>query len=214
MMHETPLDLSHVTLTDRALIVCDIDEVVLEFLTPFRNYLRAMDHDLLPRSFRLHGNIVHTVTGSLMAEEDVSQQLERFFSLQGTWQTPAERAIDTLADLSRDADIVFLTAMPPRHTDVRRALLDSHGLCYPLLATEAPKGPVVKRLHDARDVPVVFLDDILRNLHSVREHAPECLLVNLMANIEFRRMAPDPGDGILKAEGWEDAARLIRAHLG
>ena len=52
------LSLDHVILSNRPLVVCDIDEVVLEFLTPFRNFLRASGLDLLPRSFRLHGNIV------------------------------------------------------------------------------------------------------------------------------------------------------------
>lgn len=213
-MEDAPLDFSHIALSDRPLIVCDIDEVVLEFLTPFRNYLRAIDHDLIARSFQLHGNVVHRDSGTPMGREEVSRQIELFFAVQDNWQTPAERAIDTLAELSCDCDIVFLTAMPPRHTRLRRSLLDRHGLSYPLLATETAKGPVVKRLHDARDVPVVFVDDILHNLLSVRTHAPDSMLVNLVANTEFRKMAPDPGDGILKAEGWDDAARLIRTHLG
>ena len=57
------LDLNHIQLADRPLIVCDIDEVVLEFLTPFSNFLRSCGRDLLPRSFRLNGNIVEIDTG-------------------------------------------------------------------------------------------------------------------------------------------------------
>ena len=213
IVHE-PVQLDHITLTDRPLVVCDIDEVVLEFLTPFQNFLRASGRELLPRSFRLHGNVVHTGSGDVIADSHVTALLEDFFLTQDAWQTPAHAVAETLADLSREADIVFLTAMPPRHTEVRRRLLDQHSLPYPLLATEAPKGPVVKRLMDARDVPVAFIDDILRNLHSVREHAPECLLIRLMANAEFRAMAPVPEDGIESADSWQDAARLIRAHFG
>lgn len=207
------LDFDHIRLTDRPLIVCDIDEVVLEFLTPFRNFLRSCGRDLLPRSFRLHGNVIDLDTGFPVDDAMTSELLETFFRLQGQWQTPADLAVDTLAGLSTDADVVFLTAMPPRHTSVRRALLDRHGLNYPLLASEEPKGPIIKRLHDARDVPLVFIDDILRNLQSVQTHAPDCLLINLMANAQFRAMAPDPGDGIAKADCWTDASRIIRAHL-
>ncbi len=207
------LDLNHIHLADRPLIVCDIDEVVLEFLTPFRNFLLASGHDLLPRSFRLHGNIVD-LDSTLPVEDTVtSDLLETFFRLQDQWQTPANLAVDTLAGLSADADIIFLTAMPPRHTAVRRLLLDRHGLRYPLLASEEPKGPIIKRLHDARDVPLVFIDDILRNLQSVQTHAPDCLLINLMANAEFRALAPDPGDGIATAGSWTDAAAIIRTHF-
>ncbi|WEZ83768.1 hypothetical protein P6U16_02985 [Rhizobium sp. 32-5/1] len=207
------LSLEHVQLTDRPLIVCDIDEVVLEFLTPFRNFLRSSGHDLLARSFRLHGNIVLSADGLPVAESLVDDLLEEFFTLQDQWQTPATLAVETLESLAVEADLVFLTAMPPRHAVVRRSLLDHHRLHYPLLATEEPKGPVVKQLHDARDVPVVFIDDILRNLHSVRSHEPDCLLVNIMANAEFRAFAPEPGEGIAKAENWPDAARIIRQHF-
>ncbi|WP_455271964.1 hypothetical protein [Rhizobium herbae] len=207
------LDLNHIRLTDRPLIVCDIDEVVLEFLTPFRNFLRSSGCDLLPRSFRLHGNVVDLDSGIPVENAMTSELLETFFRLQDQWQTPADLAVDTLAGLSTDADIIFLTAMPPRYTGVRRSLLDRHGLRYPLLASEEPKGPIIKRLHDARDVPLVFIDDILRNLQSVHTHAPDCLLINLMANAEFRAMAPDPGNGIAKADSWTDVAAIIRAHL-
>ncbi|TCM57525.1 hypothetical protein C8J36_102325 [Rhizobium sp. PP-F2F-G48] len=209
-----PLCFDHITLTDRPLIVCDIDEVVLEFVTPFQTFLKAGGRELLPRSFRLHGNIVPLGSTEPVPDAMVPTLLEDFFQTQDAWQTPARQAAETLADLSGEADIVFLTAMPPRHTEVRRRLLDRHGLsAYPLLATEAPKGPVVRQLHDARDVPVVFIDDILRNLESVRAHAPDCLLIRLMANAEFLAMAPAPSEGIESAADWADAARIIRRHL-
>ncbi|OJG00241.1 hypothetical protein [Pararhizobium antarcticum] len=207
------LNFDHVTLTDRPLIICDIDEVVLEFLTPFRNFLRSSGHDLLARSFRLHGNIVLSADGLPIDDGLVDDLLEQFFTLQDQWQTPATLAVETLESLADEADLVFLTAMPPRHAAVRRSLLDHHRLHYPLLATEEPKGPVVQRLHDSRDVPVAFVDDILRNLHSVRSHAPQCLLVNVMANAEFRVFAPEPDDGIVKAADWTDVARIIRSHF-
>ncbi|WP_414692909.1 hypothetical protein [Pararhizobium sp.] len=207
------LDFGHITLIARPLIVCDIDEVVLEFLTPLRNFLNSSGHDLLPRSFRLHGNIVAIENGEPVSETQTRTFLEEFFRQQDQWQTPANQVVETLADLAKNADIVFLTAMAPRHAAMRRALLDRHGLHYPLLASEAPKGPIIQRLHDARDVPLIFIDDILRNLQSVRACAPDCLLINLIANAEFRAMAPHPGDGILTADGWTQTAEIIRQHL-
>jgi hypothetical protein len=207
------LSLDHVRLTNRPLIVCDIDEVVLEFLTPFRNFLRASGRDLLPRSFRLHGNIVLLDSGEAVADDLVSALQEEFFTRQEEWQTPAELAVETLAELAGEADIVFLTAMPPRHAVVRRALLDRFSLRYPLVASEDAKGPIVKRLHAGRELPFAFIDDISRNLYSVREHAPDCLLINLMVNADFRPLAPDPGEGVTKAGNWTDVARIIRAHI-
>ncbi len=208
-----PLSFGHIRLSNRPLIVCDIDEVVLEFLTPFRNFLLSDGRDLLPRSFRLHGNVVLRDSGEQVADEVLDALLEEFFIRQEEWQTPAERAVETLESLGKDADIVFLTAMPPHHETIRRNLLDRLDLHYPLLATKSPKGPVVRSLHDDRTLPLAFVDDIARNLHSVRESAPQCLLVHLMANEDFRPFAPDPGEGVLKATDWDDAARLIRSHI-
>jgi len=207
-------DIEDVPLRDRPLVVCDVDEVVLEFLTPFTRYLRANDHDLLPRSFRLHGNIVSTRDGEQPDDATVSAFLEAFFGVQDQWQTPAERVIETLTSLAEDADIVFLTAMPPRHRPVRRALLDGFGLHFPMIATEQPKGPVLARLHGERDQPVVFIDDIERNLLSVGAAVPDCLLINLMANADFRPFLPVPSEGIVSAENWDVTERLIRDHIG
>lgn len=212
-MDETT-DIEDVPLRDRPLVVCDVDEVVLEFLTPFTRYLRANDHDLLPRSFRLHGNIVSTRDGEQPDDATVSAFLEAFFGVQDQWQTPAERVIETLTSLAEDADIVFLTAMPPRHRPVRRALLDSFGLHFPMIATEQPKGPVLARLHGERQQPVVFIDDIERNLLSVGAAVPDCLLINLMANADFRPFLPVPSEGIVSAENWDVTERLIRDHIG
>lgn len=200
-------------LGERPLIVCDIDEVVLEFLTPFQGYLVDNGFELRPTSFKLNGNIFSLTHGGETPEDEVARLLEAFFASHDEWQTPVHQAADSLSRLSEQADIVFLTAMPPRHRAVRRNLLSRHGFDYPMIATEAPKGPAVLALHGARAQPVVFVDDIFVNLHSVRTHVPETLLVNLMANDVFRALAPHPGDGVEIATDWPHAEALIKAHL-
>ncbi|MEI2301700.1 hypothetical protein [Ensifer sp. MJa1] len=202
-----------IQLRPRPLIVSDIDEVVLEFINPFRAFLDSCDHALLPRSFRLTGNIVNRTDDQPVTEAEVKALLDAFYGSQDRWQTPAVQVVDTLAALSEEADIVFLTAMPPHHAAVRRALLDRLGLPYPLLATEEPKGPIVQELHAGRAVPLVFVDDILRNLQSVQRHVPSCLLINLMVNVEFRALAPAPDPGIRLVSNWAEAAAAIRAHF-
>ncbi|MBX9455602.1 MAG: hypothetical protein KL863_05985 [Rhizobium sp.] len=198
----------------RPLVVCDVDEVVLEFLDPFDRYLNSVGHRLHPDSFRLHGNI-RSIAESIVAEDaEVERMQEEFFTTQDRWQTPAAGVDAALRSLSEDADIVFLTAMPPRHHDVRRTLLDLHGLDFPMIATEEPKGPVVASLIAERKVPAAFIDDIAYNHRSVRTHAPDCILIHLMANKVFRAMAPRPDAGIVVAEDWMQAELLIRHHLG
>ncbi|KQV31757.1 hypothetical protein ASC97_18920 [Rhizobium sp. Root1203] len=203
----------HITLGDRPLVVCDIDEVVLEFLSPFTVFLRSHNYDLLPRSFRLHGNIVSLLDGSEMDKEQVYAFEDVFFANQHLWQKPAERAVETLHALSVDADVVFLTAMPPRHHGVRRKLLDQFGLAFDMIASEEPKGPIVAKLHNRRDLPVAFVDDIQRNLLSVADHVPECLLVTMMANTDFKPFAPPPIGAILAATDWDHTGNILRQHF-
>lgn len=197
----------------KPLIICDIDEVVMEFITPLRAYLASMDHALHADSFKLTGNIRRISDGVCATKEEVAVFQEAFFSAQEKWQTPARDALPVLDGLKDQADIIFLTAMPPRHQAVRRALLDRHGFHFPMVATEEDKGPIAAELIGARGVPSVFIDDIPRNLHSVGEHLPGCLLINLMANEAFRALLPDPGEGVVKARDWQHAGELIRGHL-
>jgi uncharacterized HAD superfamily protein len=197
----------------KPLIICDIDEVILEFLDPFQAYLNSIDFRLHADSFRLSGNIRRLADGVCASEEEIEAFQEAFFASQHKWQKPARNAKIVLDRLKQQADIVFLTAMPPRHEAVRRALLDSHEFHFPMIATEEAKGPVAASLIGERGVPAVFIDDIFTNLHSVRTHAPQCLLINLMANDAFRALAPDPGERVEKARDWDHASELIQAHF-
>ncbi|WP_105401037.1 hypothetical protein [Neorhizobium sp. T7_12] len=207
------LDLSHVRLGDRPLVVCDIDDVVLHFVAPFQDFLRGEGHELLPRSFRLTGNIVSAETRTALEPVQVRRLIEAFFEAQENWQIPTELVVQTLQTLSDDADVVFLTAMPPRYRDHRRRLLDQIGLTFPLIASEEPKGPIVQRLHAGRPLPCVFIDDMARNLHSVRDHVAECLVLHMMPDSPLHLLAPKPDEGIVRATDWTHAAGLIRHHI-
>ncbi|MBB3425483.1 hypothetical protein FHT85_002457 [Rhizobium sp. BK312] len=206
-------DVSHIQLQERPLIVCDVDDVVLHFFAPFLAFIDAEGHEFLPRSFRLTGNIVSKANGSVLEEKDVRRLIEAFFEAQEQWQTPFDRVVDTLATFSKDADIVFLTAMPPQFWGQRRRLLDRLELDYPLLASLQPKGPIVRSLHRQREMPVAFVDDMAHNLHSVSEYVPGCLLINLKPASIVHRMAPAVAAGIPEANEWGQAAPLIQAHI-
>ena len=205
--------LADVQLSDRPLIVCDVDEVVLEFVLPLSEFLIANGHELVPRSFRLTGNVVSVEDGSETPAEQVRELLDSFFANQLDWQIPAKAVSATLNDLSAVADILFLTAMPPRHYDARRTLLDRHDIPFPLVATEAAKGPLIRDLHDDRHQPLIFIDDMVYNLMSVREHAPHAHVLHYMANETFRAMAPDPGEDVIQARTWPDIERIVKDHI-
>lgn len=213
VLPEDLADFAWIAQSGRPLVVCDVDEVVLEFIAPFQSFLAANGHRLSATSFRLHGNITSEASGAVLEREAVRDLIERFFLEQDDWQRPVDHVAETLGALRESADIVFLTAMAPRHFARRRALLDSHGLAYPMIATEDAKGLVLGLVHGERETKTVFIDDIIRNLHSVRDHLPKTLLLNFVANETFRALAPDPGEGIARPQDWRQAHTMIRAFL-
>lgn len=205
--------LNDVRLSDRPLIICDVDEVALEFVTPFSAYLRFQGLELLPRSFRLTGNVVSRESGRETPAEEVRALLDAFFASQMEWQTPADRVAASLSALHDIANILFLTAMPVRHYDVRRALLDRHDLPFPLVATERAKGPLIAHLHGDRSHPLFFIDDLAPNLHSAKQYAPQATLVHYMANKTFRALAPHAGDDVSSASTWREIEDIITGHV-
>ncbi|MEZ5811526.1 MAG: hypothetical protein R3D45_08925 [Rhizobiaceae bacterium] len=211
---ETARQIDELARDARPLLVLDVDEVVLEFVRPFTAFLGAEGYDLRTASFRLYGNVVAQESGDVASRETVSALLDGFFAAQEAWQTPAEHAIDTITGLADAAEIVMLTAMPHRHRAARRRLLDRLGLPYPLLTTEAAKGPALGRLRGESGRPVAFVDDIPHNLISVRESLPDAGLVHLMAHAGMRALLPPLDDDIHAAETWPDAGAIARRHLG
>jgi hypothetical protein len=206
--------ISEIHLTDRPLIVCDVDDVVLQFATPFEAFLGSRGHRLLPRSFKLAGNIVSLLDESILDTTAVQTLIDDFFIAQERWQTPFAEAIDTLHALAGNADLVFLTAMPPRHADARRRLLDQLTLSFPLIAADEAKGPLVAALHADRSLPVAFIDDMAHNLRSVGDHVPDCLLVYMPPPVEIHKFAPPPPEHVRRAAGWIDAKDMIALHFG
>jgi hypothetical protein len=211
---ETARQIAALAKDERPLLVLDVDEVVLEFIRPFTGFLNAQDLHLRTDSFRLHGNVVHRETGLAVEDDRVSLLMEEFFLVQGDWQVCAGGAPEVLQNLSRGAEIVMLTAMPHRHRDRRRALLDRLGLPYPLLTTELPKGPAVKMLRGDKHRPVAFIDDIPHNLVSVRKSVPDAALFHIMAHGEFRALLPPLEAWVTPVENWRDAEPKIAAALG
>ncbi|MGO4564959.1 hypothetical protein AB4Z52_07795 [Rhizobium sp. 2YAF20] len=206
-------DLGHVSLRNRPLVICDVDDVVLQFITPFQAFVESRGYRFLPRSFRLHGNIVSGSDEKPLEDSGVSSLIEGFFEAQDQWQTPFDLVAQKLHTFSADADIVFLTAMPPQFHQRRRRLLDRLGFAFPLLSTQQPKGPVVKALHQGRTLPVAFIDDMAHNLHSVRDHVDGCLLIHLVPVSTVQRFAPAADAEITRASDWNHAAALVAAHI-
>ncbi len=211
---ETARQIEELAHDDRPLLVLDVDDVVLEFIRPFPNFLEKRGLQLTLKSFHLTGNVAETANGRLVEQAEVTALLDEFFDAQAEWQSVTIGAADALAEIDRHAEIVLLTAMFHRHRAARRAHLDALGLAYPLLTTEMAKGPAVAKLRGATRRPIAFVDDQPANLLSTRQSVADAHLFHLMADNSLRDFLPPIPDDITVVEDWDDALPKIVTALG
>ena len=211
---ETARQIEELSQDRRPLLVLDVDDVLIEFIRPFPNYLKSKGYELRLETFRLHGNIYDTATAAPVERDLASQLIDGFYASQADWQTMARGAAEALESFGGRAEIVLLTAMPHRHRDIRRRHLDTLGLRYPLLTTEAPKGPAIAALRGPTGRAVAFVDDMPNNLASVGKHVPDAHLFHLMADNSLRKLMPPAASGVTVVSDWADAAPKIARALG
>ncbi|MEN3791854.1 hypothetical protein [Fulvimarina sp. MAC3] len=200
--------------TQDALLVLDIDEVILEFIGPFESLLAEHGARLHFESYKLTGNARSLSTGAALSGGELDGFMQILYAEQATRQPPVAGSREALDRLTPSADIVFLTAMEPRFYDERRRTLDAAGLAYPMIATERSKGGVVSELGERWRGPIVFVDDLVPNLQTVQRSVPRAHLVQLMAHHGFRPHLPPLPKGVYSATDWADAADHIEAILG
>jgi hypothetical protein len=210
---ETVRQIAELALSDRPLLVLDVDEVVLEFVRPFVKFLETQDLLLKTDSFRIHGNVFDRSTRLPVQDQRVTTLMTAFFEAQETWQTAVDGAAAAVAELAAAVEVVMLSSMPHGHRPLRRRLLDRLGFPYPLLTTEAAKGPAIQRMRGGGGRPVAFVDDIPNNLLSVQRAVPDARLFHLMAHSELRALLLPLPEGIVAVSGWREAGPLIAKAL-
>lgn len=211
---QTADQISELTLTERPLIVCDVDEVALHFVEPLERHLDANGYRLIARSYGLTGNIVRRDDGIAASRDDVRFLLMSFFELHTDNQRPVDGVRAALTRLSEAADIVMLSNIPAAHRQTRAETLNRHGLPFPVVTNVGPKGPAVRMLHQATGAAVFFLDDSPSNIRSVRDHVPTAKLIHFIADRRFFDLADTIGGVHLKANDWPAVADFIAGHLG
>jgi hypothetical protein len=196
----------------RPLIVSDIDEVILNFVQPFKDYLDHHGFVLRTETYQLTGNVFPKGSDVPTSGPEVFKMLSHFFVTQADWQDLVEGALPALNRLNEHFDVVLLTAMPHAHREERIAFMREIGVSFPILTVESDKGHSVAHLAKGRP-GVVFIDDLAHNHVSVAEHAPGTHLFQYMAFREFDGALPVPPLHTQYHEDWDAMERAIRKAL-
>ena len=213
MNTHTHIEIKSLNIEPRPLIICDVDEVVVQFVAAFERYLADHGLRLDARSFTLFGNVKRSADNAQIEDAEVADHVRTFFAAEASRLDLVPGALEALNALRESAQIVLLTNIPNDYLEARLSNLRGHGLHDPVVTNQGPKGPAVASLAAAAAAPVLFLDDSPNNIRSVAREAPHVHIIHFMADRRYLRLAePIEGVGLLTSD-WAEAKSFVEATI-
>jgi beta-phosphoglucomutase-like phosphatase (HAD superfamily) len=200
-------------MSDRPLLICDADEVLVQFASTFETYLDEQGYNISFASFALSGNIRRIDNGEAASRKHVNQLVDAFFADRVEACPPVPGAVDALKQLSERADIVVLTNIPAAQEARRAAALAAQGMAFKVYSNEGPKGPAVKLLAGARR-RVAFVDDMPPHHQSVAETISHVHRLHLVADMRLRSLIPAAPHAHARIDDWHEALPHLLTVLG
>jgi len=173
--------------SQKPLVICDVDEVVVHFTSALESYLAQRQMWLDTSSFALNGNVRRTEINEPVADDVVARLIDDFFHDHTLELGVIDGAIVSLQTLARQCTVVMLTNLPHHARDKRINNLRSHGLHFPVVTNSGPKGPAIQHLAKTTNKAVVFIDDSPGFMRSARDHAPDVHLIHFIQDERFAR---------------------------
>ena len=159
----------------RPLVISDCDEVLLHMVAPFGEWLdeaHGIHFDMAGGDFARA--MKRRACGSPVPLEHVWPLLKGFFDEEMHRQYPIPGAIEAMARLGEQADVVVLTNLTDDHREARARQLAAHGLNLKVYTNQGPKGPALQAILDEyRPTRAVFIDDLAQHHDSVAGLAPQ-----------------------------------------
>lgn len=197
----------------RPLLICDADEVLVQFAVGLERFLERQGCFLDLATFAIHGNVKRRDTNEVVANETVTQMLADFFVSETRNMEMVPGAAEALERVSRRAQIVILSNLPETAREARCANLAAHGIPYPVIAGSGLKGVIVKRMIDGFAKPVAFVDDLPPHLTSVAQETPHVHRLHFIADARLAKMLPACKDAHRRIDAWPEAGAWIESVL-
>lgn len=198
----------------RPLLICDCDEVLVQFIAPFEAYLGREGYALSFDSLDFDGNIHHVETGVAADKQAIRDLLFSFFEahLEDTPLMPG--ATDALQAIGEVADIVILTNIDEEHRERRARALAAAGMPYRVLSNRGLKGKAVKELAASCTGPWLFVDDLSLHHQSVAKVCPEVNRLHFVSDPRVQRLIPTSPEANARFSAWDEALPWALASLG
>jgi FMN phosphatase YigB (HAD superfamily) len=195
---------------NRPLVVTDCDEVLLHMVRHFRDWMGER-HGV---HFDLSGNpfaetFVLPGRSEPLSFEEKWQFLDAFFDEQMASQTPIAGAVEAIAELQREADVVVLTNLQDRYNAARAAQLRDHGFAAPVVTNQGPKGAALKRIVDEYGpTRAVFIDDLAHHHASAAATLPDISRLHFCGEAAIAPHVPcafEAGHAHARIDTWDEA---------
>lgn len=193
---------------DRPLVIVDVDEVLGLFVKGFGDFLAEQGLDLRLKRYALFENIFRPEGIEPLPRAEGQALYDAYFHSHCGRMEPAPGAAAAIERLSRRAGVVFLSNAPAQAETPRRDWLRGQGLHHPLLLNQGPKGPIAAGLVRQSQGRSAFIDDILSNLDSVADHAPQTATFQHVADPRLRPLAPT-SDRHRRIDDWAELAAAV-----
>ncbi len=197
---------------EKPLIISDADEVLLKFIQRLEYFLDQRDMWFDMQSFQITGNIKSRMTNEPV-DIAISDLLDEFFTHETRHIDAVSGAADALAALAKRAQIIVLTNSALHAKQARIDNLTHHGMNYPVIVGNGPKGLPVKTITAAMRAPIFFLDDIPYHIDSVAKHAPHTRRIHFVADPRLAKHIPMAQNATQRIDQWDKAYDWITAQL-
>ena len=187
----------------KPLLIVDVDEVLALFMHGFGRFVATRGCELRVDRFALFQNIYRHGESEHLDLAAGRTLFDDFFRFAAEDIDPTPDAAHSLRKLAQaGVTIIVLTNAPPHAREPRARWLIKHGMDYPMIINQGPKGAAIAELAARTQKPVAFVDDLLGNLDSAAEAAPQVHRFQLVADARLRGMAPSAPDRHRRIDHW------------
>lgn len=197
--------------TRRPLLLVDVDEVLGLFMQGFGKFLEGRGLEFRVDRFALFQNIYRPGETEHLPLADGKVHFDDFFRFGCGDMEPAPGGAEALSALSEHANIVILTNAPGPARLARARWLGRHRMDYPLVLNTGPKGPLAASMVRQVQGPAAFIDDLMSNLNSVAESAPQVRRFQMVADPRLQPLAPTAPDRHRRIDDWAELRAAIEA---
>lgn len=190
--------------SNRPLVICDVDEVVVHFTRDFEDFLDGLGLWLDTSISLFSSNIRNQKSRILLSPEEIEKTVVQFFAERTLDMQTIEGAVEALHSIGKSADVIMLTNLPHEAGDDRRANLAGHGLNFPVVTNSGPKGPAIWKIASQVSAPVVFIDDSPGFITSAFHHAPNVHLIHFLHDERYARLVAPLDFVSLRTDTWQE----------